>query len=121
VATPEGALHRVFGHLIDNAIKHSDRDQCRIRVAAQDLGAAWEFEVQDDGPGIPPEAHDRIFKIFQTLEPLEEWGGSGIGLAIVRRLLEAHGGGIRVSSDPGRRGTTFHVTWPKRIRYRQAA
>jgi signal transduction histidine kinase len=121
VSAPRGVLHHILGNLIGNAIKHRDRDQVGIRVAARDLGEAHEFEVEDDGPGIPPEFYGRIFKIFKTLRPRDELEGSGIGLAIVRRLLEVHGGRVTVSSTAGQRGTTFRFTWPKPGRYRQAA
>jgi signal transduction histidine kinase len=121
VWAPPGVLDRVFGELIHNAIKHRERDSGCIRIAAEDLGEVYRFEVEDDGPGIPARFHQRIFRIFQTLRPRDEVEGSGIGLAIVWRLLEVHGGEISVASPPGRKGTTFRFTWPKRVSYQQVA
>ena len=121
VDAPRGVVERVFLELIDNAIKHRDRNEGRVRIGARDLGDGYEFEVEDDGPGIPSWFHERIFQVFQTLRPRDEVEGSGIGLAIVARLLEICGGQITVASVPNRRGTTFRFTWPKQMSYGQVA
>jgi signal transduction histidine kinase len=73
-----------------------------------------EFSVRDDGPGIDPQHHQRIFEIFQTLQPRDQVEGSGIGLAIVKKSVESRGGSVWVESTRGA-GTTFHFTWPKTI------
>lgn len=104
-------LEQVFLNLIDNAVKHHDRPEGRVRVAARDLGHEVEFSVTDDGPGIAPEFHERVFGMFQTLRPQAEQEGCGMGLALVRRLVEAHGGRIGLESGEGR-GCTFRFTWP---------
>jgi len=70
-----------------------------------------EFRVSDDGPGILPRFHDRIFLIFQTLASRDDVESSGIGLAIVKKKIISNGGKIRVESEPPRRGTTFVFTW----------
>jgi PAS domain S-box-containing protein len=102
----------VLENLIANGIKHHDRAFGRITVSARQVDALMtEFRVKDDGPGIPPEFHDRIFGIFQTLDNREGVESSGIGLAIVKRQVEAHGGKIRIESAPPERGTTFVFTW----------
>jgi signal transduction histidine kinase len=121
VEAPAGVLERVFRELIENAIRHRDRDEGAVWIAAKDLGEAYQFEVEDDGPGIPARFHKRIFQVFQTLKPRDEVEGSGIGLAIVSRLLEICGGQIAVASTPEQRGTTFRFTWPKHLRHRQVA
>jgi len=106
-------LEQVLRNLIGNGLKHHDRDTGSITVSARDLGGALEFQVEDDGPGIPDHFHERIFQMFQTLRPRDELEGSGMGLAIVKKIVEGHGGSIRVESAPPRRGTTFIFTWAK--------
>jgi signal transduction histidine kinase len=109
---PAVPLELVFRNLIDNAIKHHDRDNGHITIRGQDAGAYVEFAITDDGPGIPSTYHERIFHMFQTLKPRDEVEGSGMGLALVQKTLEVHGGTIHVESATAR-GTTFRFTWPK--------
>lgn len=73
-----------------------------------------ELAVTDDGPGIAPQFHSRIFDLFQTLKPRDQVEGSGMGLAIVKKIVESHGGQIAVESTPGE-GATFRFTWPKAL------
>ena len=75
------------------------------------MGEVAEFRVSDDGPGIPPQFHDRVFEIFQTLRSRDEVDSSGIGLSIVKKEVENHGGRIWIESAPPARGTTFVFTW----------
>jgi PAS domain S-box-containing protein len=106
-------LEHVFQNLISNALKHHDRDRGTVVVSARDLGMLVEFAVRDDGPGIDPAFHERIFGMFQTLRPRDEVEGSGVGLAIVKKAVEKNGGAIKVESAPPRRGTAFVFTWRK--------
>ncbi|MDH3582972.1 MAG: response regulator [Phycisphaerae bacterium] len=107
-------LTQVFSNLIGNAIKHHDRDTGRVEVEAADAGDCWRFTVSDDGPGIPGDMADRVFEMFQTLRPRDEVEGSGMGLALVRKIVEAAGGAIECR--PGReRGSVFQFTWPKSV------
>lgn len=113
VRTERTALQQVWMNLLSNALKHGrGAEPPRIRLGATDAGAFWDFWVADNGPGVPPEYQERIWGIFQTLRPRDEVEGSGIGLAVVRRLAEARGGRAWVESTPGA-GATFHVLWPK--------
>ncbi len=106
-------LETVLRNLIDNAIKHHHHPTTGcIDISAADQGPWIEFTVTDDGPGIDPAYHARIFAIFQTLQPRDQVEGSGMGLAIVQRLVESRGGTVQVDSHPGE-GTTFRFTWPK--------
>jgi signal transduction histidine kinase len=82
-------------------------------VSARDLGDTIEIRVEDDGPGIPPAFHARIFQMFQTLKSRDEVEGSGMGLAIVKKSVEGHGGTLAVESAPPQRGTAFVFTWKK--------
>jgi signal transduction histidine kinase len=83
-----------------------------VRVDASEAGAFWEFSVADDGPGIAPEYHERIWGLFQTLRTLDEQEGTGIGLSVVKKSVESRGGRAWLESTPGQ-GATFRFTWPK--------
>ena len=104
-------LRQVFQNLIGNAVKHAG-PHARVQVGARDAGEFWEFSVRDNGPGIPLEFQDRIWGIFQTLESRDTVEGAGIGLALVKKLVDTHGGRVAVESAPGA-GARFTFTWPK--------
>ncbi|HJQ93545.1 MAG TPA: ATP-binding protein [Candidatus Thermoplasmatota archaeon] len=106
------ALGQVLQNLIDNAIKHHPGPPGLVEVGWRDLGTAFEFSVADDGAGIPPEQRERVFELFHTIGAHRE-GSTGIGLALVRKVVEANGGAIRVEDNPPR-GAAFRFTWPKR-------
>ena len=112
--THRPALRRVFTNLMANAIKHARRDDPTIRIGARNLGWAYEFFVSDDGPGIQPRFHERIFDIFTTLESRDKEENTGMGLAVVKKIVETVGGGIRIESQEGQ-GARFLVTWPKNL------
>lgn len=105
-------LEQVFANLISNAVKYHDKTKGNIEIHSRDKGEFYEFSVADDGPGIPPEYHDKIFQIFQTLRERDAFESTGIGLAIVKKVVEEHKGSVEVRSAVGR-GTTFVFTWPK--------
>jgi PAS domain S-box-containing protein len=105
-------LRQVFANLISNAIKHHDRADGEIKISVQDQGLAYEFAVADDGPGIAPEYHNKVFGIFQTLEARDTKESTGVGLAIVKRIVEAEKGVVWIKSQASQ-GTTFHFTWLK--------
>lgn len=106
----------VLRNLISNAIKHHDRDHGKITIrGGHDQGSAV-FEVSDDGPGIAPEYHQRIFEMFSTLKSRDEVEGSGMGLALIKKVIDRWGGRIEVLSSVERRGTTFRFTMPSAMR-----
>jgi signal transduction histidine kinase len=111
LTTTRAALEQVFRNLIGNAIKHHDRPNGNIKITARPVSEYSEFTVADDGPGIAPEFHERIFRMFQTLKPRDEVEGSGIGLALVRKIVEGLGGTVCVQSAEGQ-GASFRFTWP---------
>lgn len=110
-------LALVFRNLIGNAIKHHHQPaKGTVSISAKsEADSLITFCVSDNGPGIEPQYHERIFGLFQTLHPRDEVEGSGIGLAIVKKAVEARGGTIQVKSTLGN-GTTFYFTWPKQIK-----
>lgn len=105
-------LQQVFANLISNAIKHHHSSHGKIEISVRDLEHVYEFSVTDDGPGIHPELHDKIFGIFQTLESKHKNNNTGIGLAIVKKIIETEGGKIKLESQVSQ-GTTFRFTWLK--------
>jgi signal transduction histidine kinase len=111
--TAQGPLEQVLRNLIGNAIKHHDRATGRVEISVADRGDDYEFIVADDGPGIPPGLQDKAFQMFQTLRPRDEVEGSGMGLAVVKKLVGWQGGRVWVESGPHGRGATFRFTWKK--------
>jgi signal transduction histidine kinase len=106
-------LQQVFTNLFSNAVKyHGPGGTGRLRVSCQDAGRQYEFRVQDNGPGISPEHHQKIFLLFQTLRDRHTAESTGIGLSIVKRLIDDRKGSIHVESALGQ-GATFIFTWPK--------
>jgi signal transduction histidine kinase/PAS domain-containing protein len=106
-------LTQLFQNLISNALKFHSDQPLHIHVSAQHRADAWLFSVQDNGIGIDSEYADRIFLIFQRLHSRGEYPGTGIGLAICKKIVERHGGNIWVESQPGQ-GSTFYFTIPDR-------
>jgi signal transduction histidine kinase len=105
-------LEQVLQNLIGNSLKHLGKPAGEITVSAVESIGAWEFCVRDTGVGIEEKHFERIFKIFQTLKPRDQVEASGIGLTIVKAIVEKHGGKVRVESTPGQ-GTAFYFTVPK--------
>ncbi len=105
-------LQRVLTNLLDNAHKHHPRRDGNVTVSVTDQGRWYEFSIQDDGNGINPLYHDKIFTIFQTLQSRDTQENTGVGLAIIKKILETEGGSIRVESKEGE-GATFRFTWLK--------
>ncbi len=105
-------LEQVFQNLLSNAAKFMDKPDGIIVVDCVDLESEWQFSVKDNGPGIDIKYHDRIFKIFQTLSARDERESTGIGLTLVKKIIELYNGRVWVESEPGK-GSTFFFTIPK--------
>ena len=103
---------RLFQNLVSNALKFRGADLPRVIIGARERDADWRFAVKDNGIGIDPRFHQRIFGMFQRLHTAEEYPGTGVGLALCKRIVEGHGGEIWVHSAPGE-GSTFFFTVPK--------
>jgi signal transduction histidine kinase/DNA-binding NarL/FixJ family response regulator len=112
ITTIEVLLKQVLSNLVGNSVKYHDKIDGNIEILVQDRESFLEFTVTDNGPGIEPKHHQRIFGIFQTLATANEQKGTGIGLTIVKKIVEGQGGSIWVESQLGR-GSAFSFTWPK--------
>ena len=103
---------QIFQNLISNAVKYIDKPTGCIRVGCAEQGNDWLFSVADNGPGIDPMHFERIFQMFQTLAPREGIDSTGVGLAIVKKLVEVNGGKVWIESKVGE-GSTFFFAVPK--------
>jgi len=109
-------LQQVLSNLLGNAVKYTRGPDPVIQVSAKAVGDLVHFEVTDNGPGIAPQYHERIFVVFQRLAARDKVEGTGIGLAIVKKIVEGRGGRVWVDSPTDAAtgtGTTFHFTWPR--------
>jgi signal transduction histidine kinase len=111
LVTEKVPLQQVFQNLIGNALKHAGAG-VEIQITAQDEDDYWRFRVADNGPGIPAEFQGRVWGIFQTLEARDNVEGAGVGLSLVKKLVEAQGGEVALRSAAGA-GATFEFTWRK--------
>lgn len=116
ISSYKAPLTQVFHNLIDNALKYSGNGPPEINIRARDKGSFWEFSIEDNGIGIEEEYFDKIFVIFQRLHNKEEYSGTGMGLAIVKKIVENLGGKIWVESESGK-GSKFCFTLSKNVRY----
>lgn len=106
-------ISQLFQNLINNAIKFRNEETPHIRICAKEKDNEWLFSVRDNGIGIDPKYAEHIFIIFQRLHDRSKYSGTGIGLAICKKIVERHGGSIWMESQPGK-GTTFYFSIPKR-------
>jgi PAS domain S-box-containing protein len=111
LVTEKITLGQILQNLISNGIKYNDKPEIKITIGWKELGRGHEFFVKDNGPGISPEFHDKIFVIFQTLQARDEVESTGVGLAIVKKIMNEKGAKIRIESTMSS-GTTFYFTWP---------
>ncbi|HYD18418.1 MAG TPA: ATP-binding protein [Patescibacteria group bacterium] len=111
--TQRTPLEQVFSNLIINAVKHHHKNAGVITISVSDRGLFYEFAVADDGEGIPEAFRERVFQMFQTLQPRDRKEGSGLGMAIVRKLVEWQGGRCWIETPPEGQGVAIHFLWRK--------
>ncbi len=112
LVTQEVELSQVFSNFISNAIKYNDAKEPSLTIGCKDLGDYYQFNVADNGSGIEEKYHERVFKIFQTLQARDTVESTGVGLAIVKKIVEERGLKVWVESTPGE-GANFIFQWPK--------
>jgi signal transduction histidine kinase len=110
--TPKPPLELVLRNLISNAVKYHDMPEGNISISLQSGDDVYTFSVTDDGPGIEPQYHAKVFQIFQTLQPKSQSNSTGMGLALVKRVVEGYGCSIRLMQNTSSRGSTFEFGWP---------
>lgn len=113
IANDSTQIRQVFQNFITNAIKYNDKEKGLIEISCKDLETHWEFCISDNGPGIQPKYHEKIFQIFQTLQKRDDFESTGIGLTIVSKIIKNNFGEIRIDSAQGK-GAKFYFTIKKR-------
>jgi light-regulated signal transduction histidine kinase (bacteriophytochrome) len=113
ISADGGQLVQLFQNLIGNAIKFHGKEAPCVHISAKNKGSEYQFAVSDNGIGIDPQYFERLFKIFQRLHTREEYPGSGIGLAVCKKIVERHGGRIWIESQVGK-GSTIYFTLSKK-------
>ncbi len=108
-------LSQVVSNLISNAVKYNDKDVCEITISSTETSEMHKITFADNGPGIAPKYHQKIFEVFQTLDEKNSNESTGLGLSIIKKILEKHGGSIHVESD-GKLGTKFIINYPKELK-----
>jgi light-regulated signal transduction histidine kinase (bacteriophytochrome) len=112
ILTQRLLLEQVLSNLLSNAHKYNSNPEPKIQITSKELDKEFEFSVSDNGPGIPIESQHKVFKIFQTLQARDTYESTGIGLSIVKKIIEEKGCKIELDSNVGE-GCTFRFTWPK--------
>jgi light-regulated signal transduction histidine kinase (bacteriophytochrome) len=107
-------IQQLFQNVVGNAIKYRSNKPPQINISYKDVGSFYRFSISDNGIGIDPRFFHKIFIIFQRLHNREQYSGTGIGLAICKKIVDKHGGKIWLESEPGK-GSTFYFTLPKAI------
>lgn len=111
-----GTIANVFRNLLSNAIKYMDKPQGQVEIACIEENGFWKFSISDNGPGVEKKYFEKIFQLFQTLSPKDETESIGMGLALVKKIVESHGGQVWVQSSPGK-GSTFFFTLPMKAAF----
>ena len=105
-------IQQLFTHLLSNAVRFMDKPEGFVKVACTEENGFWKFSVTDNGPGIPEQHFEKIFRLFQTLQAKDQFESTGVGLTLAKKIVELNGGKIWLTSTVGR-GSTFFFTFPK--------
>jgi light-regulated signal transduction histidine kinase (bacteriophytochrome) len=106
-------IEQLFQHLLSNAVRFMDKPEGSVNVACVEENNFWKFSVEDNGPGIPEQHFEKIFRLFQTLQAKDQFESTGVGLTLAKKIVELNGGKIWLTSTVGR-GSTFFFTLPKK-------
>jgi light-regulated signal transduction histidine kinase (bacteriophytochrome) len=110
---PKTPLQQVIHNLLTNALKYQKQNQRpKVEIKIEETSVQWQFSMSDNGIGIDPKQHEKVFMLFKRLHSREEYAGTGLGLAICKKIVETYHGQIWVESVPGK-GSTFYFTIPK--------
>ena len=112
IVCEETKIRQVFQNIIDNAIKYMDKPQGQIKIDCTQHKNYWQFSISDNGPGIEEKDFDRVFKMFQTGKSRDEFESTGVGLTLIKKIIELYNGKIWIESKVGH-GSTFYFTLPK--------
>ena len=113
--TLKSPFEQVVRNLLNNAFKHHDKRAGKIQISCEEIDDYYTFMIKDDGPGIEADYFKEIFKMFKTLKPRDEVEGSGMGLALIKKIVEHYGGQVYLESKVSK-GSAFYFTWPKLIK-----
>jgi len=105
-------ITEVFQNLLSNAVKFMDKPQGKVRIGCVEENGFWRFSIADNGLGIEERYFERVFELFKTVQPRDKFEGTGIGLAMAKKIVQLYGGQIWVESQLGK-GSTFFFTLPK--------
>ncbi|MBT8322840.1 MAG: GHKL domain-containing protein, partial [Eudoraea sp.] len=111
IVADDTKIHQLFQNLISNAVSHIDKDEGLVKISSEESDTHWKFKIEDNGVGIAREYHEKIFKVFQSLDAKEK--STGIGLSIVKKIVDLYEGEIWLESEPGS-GTCFYFTLIKK-------
>ena len=118
IVSERSRIQQVFQHLLSNAIRYMNKPEGFIKVGCVEEDSFWKFSVSDNGPGIPEEHFEKIFRLFQTLQAKDQFESTGVGLTLAKKIVELNGGKIWLTSKVGE-GSTFFFTLPKAAGHRR--
>ena len=118
IETEKIALDQVFSNLISNALKYNDKEVAQVKISSKANGQYHHFKIEDNGPGIDEEFREKVFVIFQTLNARDQVESTGVGLAIVKKIIEDKGGELYIN-DSALGGAAFNFSWPKQYTKKQ--
>ncbi|MCH8905264.1 MAG: GHKL domain-containing protein [Bacteroidetes bacterium] len=111
----EVQVRHIFRNLVGNALKYNDKEHGTVEISSRRQNGSWEFSISDNGPGVKEQYHSKIFQMFETVPGRGYQNGTGIGLALVKKIVKSYGGKVWLKSKVGE-GSTFFFTLPRTLR-----